>query len=358
MKVLQVCAYAAPYEGNFMKSLYALEDEMKKKGIEVIYAFPYTAAQINWNRKLAENHLVYYLPLEKARIRPATYKMMRQIYKSNPDIIIAHSHFELYDVPTARTAPKSVKVFWHLHDPIGGIESKREKAIHKLQYGFFSQRATLLSVSKKHMEYVIKLGFNKKKAFWVPNGIDLSRILPVPPVGNKEYDFLIFGWDYYRKGIDLCIKAAQKINASFKIAVVCNGNAEKEIVDNFGQIPDFITILKPVTDINQLYRNARCFLHISRSEGLSYALLEAAYAGLPVICSDIEENRFASALPCVRMVKNENVEDISAAMKNFLINNNTCDEECFHRVRRKIEEQYSLKCWVKNMMRCYGFENA
>lgn len=358
MKILQVCAYAAPYEGNFMKSLYALEVELNNKGIKVIYAFPYTAAQIEWNKKLAEDHLVYYLPLEKARIKPSTYSMMRQIYKSNPDIIIAHSHFELYDVPTAQTAPKSVKVFWHLHDSIADIKSKREKAIQKLQYSLFSHKATLLSVSRKHMEYAIKLGFNRKKALWVPNGIDLSRILPVSPSENKEYDFLIFGWDYYIKGIDLCIKAAQKINASFKIAVVCSDNVKKEIVDNFGQIPNFITILKPVTDINQLYGNARCFLHISRSEGLSYALLEAAYAGLPVICSDIEENMFASVFSCVQMVKSGNVESISDAMKKFLTNATSYDEECFHRIRQRIEEQYSMKCWVKNMMRCYGFENT
>ena len=68
-----------------------------------------------------------------------------------------------------------------------------------------------------------------------------------------------------------------------------------------------------------MYEKSKCFLHISRAEGLSYALLEAVYAGLPVICSDISENRFAVQFPTVEMVESENTTDIAEKMK-YIIN--------------------------------------
>ena len=78
MRALQVCAYAAPYEGNFMKSLYALDFELKNHGYDTIYAFPETAAQFEWCQKLARQKTVYFLPLAKARIKPTTYFQLKK----------------------------------------------------------------------------------------------------------------------------------------------------------------------------------------------------------------------------------------------------------------------------------------
>lgn len=99
MKILQICAYAAPYEGNFMKSLYALEERMAKLGYETIYAFPVHAEEHRWCRELAQSHQVYFLPVSKAALNPKVYKTLYHIFKVNPDVTIAHSHFECYDVP-------------------------------------------------------------------------------------------------------------------------------------------------------------------------------------------------------------------------------------------------------------------
>ena len=59
MTVLQVCAFAAPYEGNFIKSLKALGQDLSEKGHKMIYAFPESAKNIGWCKKLAEETDVY-----------------------------------------------------------------------------------------------------------------------------------------------------------------------------------------------------------------------------------------------------------------------------------------------------------
>ncbi len=354
MTILQVCAYAAPYEGNFIKSLKALEKVYNEKGAQTVYAFPESARNISWCKELEKHTDVYYLPLTKARIKINTYLILKNIYSKYEDLKIIHSHFELYDAPVVLTAPKNVKVFWHLHDALEGYTGLKNKLAHKIQYGFCNKNAILLSVSKKHMEYVVKKGFPLQNARYVPNGLDTDRIKQVSSnYQDRKYDFLIFGWEFKRKGVDLCIEAAKKLSGeNLKIAVVGTKNTDNIIKEKYG-CSESIEVIEPVSDVNEIYEKSKCFLHISRAEGFSYALLEAIYAGLPVICSDIRENKFAVQFPTVEMVENENVDDIAKKMKS-VINEKKYSNAMFKESREIIDKEYSISCWVKNMLKQYG----
>lgn len=353
MTIMQVCAYSAPCEGNFIKSLRALEIELGRNGHKTIYVFPEKNREIEWCKEIEKRTEVYYLPLAKARIKLSTYHKLSEIFRKHPDIGIVHSHFELYDVPVAMTAPKIVKVFWHLHDALEIYSSLRHRITHKLQYGFFSKRAVLLSVSEKHMEYVIRCGFEKNRSRYVPNGVDTNAIhLVKSDVDKRKYDFLMFGWEYERKGVDLCIQAVQSLNRPVRVAIVGIDDTRKKIVEQFGKVRG-LEVVGFVTDINTLYEESGCFLHISRAEGLSYALLEAVYAGLPVICSDIRENLVAKDFPTVTMVKNEDAKSVCIAMKKQLENPRILAEKVTE-VRNLIEKEYSISGWVKAILRQYG----
>lgn len=216
-----------------------------------------------------------------------------------------------------------------------------------MQYGFFHGSATLLSVSEKHMAYAQRLGFPPDRCFYVPNGLDMYRVNSIEfRDRNKEFDFLIFGWDYYRKGVDLCIAATQRINLACRVAIVAKSLPTTVL-------PERVTRIDPVSDINELYSRTRCFLHLSRAEGFSYALLEALFAGLPVICSDIPENRFASQCPTAVMVKNENVDEIICAMTRILESTEPkADDVLF--TRNVIRNQYSVQAWVNRIICYYG----
>lgn len=351
MTVLQVCAYAAIYEGNFIKSLKELGKALSEKDINMIYAFPESCREIEWCRKLEKTTSVYYLPLAKARIKPATYKILKEIYAQHNDISVIHSHFELYDVPVSMTAPKGVKVFWHLHDAIQEYAALRYKIEHKLQYGVFYKNAILLSVSEKHKEYAISKGFPRCNTRFVANGLDTNRIKSVDYTTEKEYDYLMFGWEIERKGVDLCVEAVKKLDDELKVGIVGIDKTREELEARYGK-NERVEVIDPVDDINKLYGKSNCFLHISRAEGLSYALLEAIYAGLPVICSDISENAFAQRFPTVVMVKNEYVVDISKAMKAQL-DNPVPNDDAVIVSRKIIEDEYSVSCWVKNIMSYY-----
>ncbi len=351
MAILQVCAFGAPSPGNFIAALTALENCMKERGIETIYAFAETAKGRPWCDALCQRAKVYFLPVAKARILPKTYQVFRKIYRENT-VEIIHTHFELYDIPATVTAPKSAKIFWHLHDPIKQFYIKgplSRKFLTKFQYSVVAKRTDgLLSVSNEHAAFVSSLGFPSEKIQLCPNGINTNNIHKVTP--GKDIRFLMFGWDVYRKGVDLAVSAVQTLSYPPCIWIV-GLDACKSYLSSVNA--PSIRYLSPVSDVNVLYQEVTAFLHISRAEGQSYALLEAIYAGLPVICSDIPENEFARQFRNVTFVSNENVPQIASALQSVAQSQPPCNCDISYN-RAIIDSSYSLQAWCHTIAAHYG----
>ena len=131
--------------------------------------------------------------------------------------------------------------------------------------------------------------------------------------------------------------------------VVGEGECKRYLENN--AVPG-VSYQEPVVNVNELYSKAKAFLHISRAEGLSYALLEAIYAGLPVICSDIPENQFARKFRGIYFVKNEDTVGIANAIDN--VNSQTLySKENADYNRNLIEKQYSLNAWCSKLLKFY-----
>lgn len=359
MNILQVCAYAAPYPGNFMKSLLAVDKKLKEKGHNTYYAFPETAKNCKWCDELSKKTKVFFLPLAKARIKPKTYMELRNIIK-NENIEIIHSHFELYDMPIALTLPKDSKMFWHLHDAIENDYKNHSfirKILFKLHYGILSKRAYLISVSDKHKNFAIKLGFNPENSKTILNATDLTRIRIDKVNSCKKYDFLIFGWDFERKGVDLAIKAGKELNKEgykFNLMVVGSNDTWKN--KKIYEVENEKWFIKKnfVDDVNELYENAKVFLHPSRAEGCSYALQESIYSGLPIISSDIPENLFAQNIPTVKLFKSNDFIDLYTKMKEFLNNKELITTEDIVKSREIIKNNYSIDVWADKIVNEYS----
>ncbi len=354
MTVLQVCAFAAPVGGNFIASLTCLEEELKTKGIDTIYAFADGAEGKPWCEEIQKRTKVYFLPTAKARILPKTYQVMKRIYRENR-ISIVHSHFELYDIPATTMAPENVKVFWHLHDPINpgnGLHS----IIWKLQYGVVSKRARLLAVADYYREKVIKMGFPASQTTLLLNGIDLERIQDCREIQKKTFDFLTFGWDFFRKGDDLILQACKRLaDEGFVFKLLLNGNEKTwPQLDSFlkRDCPVWLVRGEPVVDVNTLFASSKAFIQASRRETFSYAVCEAAYAGLPVICSDIAGLEWAHALPSVFFFENENADQLYRLMRSFLTSE-VCSDNSIADSQSLIRKEHSLTTWVNRVIEHY-----
>lgn len=358
MMVLQVCAYGADYAGNFIASLEALENGLAEKGIKTIYAFIDRAADKEWCQKIEARTKVYYLPEAKARILPETYRIFKQIYREN-EISIVHSHFELYDIPATIMAPKGVRLFWHLHDPVHMASQKTSRRIlTKIQYGAVGRKAHLLAVADEYRKMVISLGFPEQQTTTVVNGLDLSRVTQVSgPRTQIEYDFLTFGWDFLRKGDDLILDACDKLwEEGYRFKLLLNGNnLTWPKLDAYlnGRNPGYLIRGNPVKDVDALLHESCVFIQASRRETFSYAVCEAAYAGLPVISTDIAGLEWAHDLPTVDFVPGENVHALYLAMKQYLDGKSFTLSQ-YDQSRSVIEAKYSTKEWTRKVLTHYG----
>lgn len=357
MTVLQVCAYGAAYGGNFIASLEALEMELAKRNIRTIYAFVGRAGEQDWCKRIEQRTKVYYLPEAKARILPKTYAIFRQIYREN-DISIVHSHFELYDIPVTVMAKTGTKIFWHLHDPIQlSKQSASRRILTRIQYGLVGKKAKLLSVAEAYRKMVVSLGFPEEQTNTVVNGLDLSRVNPVAPERETVYDFLTFGWDFYRKGGDLILDACRLLERDgYSFRLLFNGNVHtwpklQEYMQ--GEHPAWLELGQPVENINELFDVSRVFIQASRRETFSYAVCEAAYGGLPVISTDIAGLEWAHDLPTVDFVDNEDVNSLYLAMKKYL-DGKTFSLELCDASREIIARKYSTDAWTCKILNSYG----
>jgi hypothetical protein len=116
IRVLFAAQYAAPYLGNFMRSLILLEEQIKKRYHgECAYALPKAAAEQSWAAEFETNHKVYYTGEEHQLINSAEAEEIVADFKPS----IVHTHFEGYDVPmynAIQKIDKNIREVWHMHD--------------------------------------------------------------------------------------------------------------------------------------------------------------------------------------------------------------------------------------------------
>ena len=186
---------------------------------------------------------------------------------------------------------------------------------------------------------------------------ELNRVKPVEGVQQKDYDFLTFGWDFHRKGGDLIMDACRLLEADgYSFRLLFNGNVHtwprlEEYME--GQKPQWLVLGDPVENINELFEDSRVFIQASRRETFSYAVCEAAYAGLPVISTDIAGLEWAHDLPTVDFVPGEDARALYVAMKRYL-DGKTFSEEQHDHTRRVIADKYSTQEWTRKILNHYG----
>ena len=339
--ILELMNYVAPYAGNFIPSIVSLADALRGGGTETILVFPSAARERDWIAPLrAQGFPVYFLP---DRI-PDRARLLRQIAKKH-DVTVVHSHFvdHTFYLPLRFCcAGKNVRHIYHAHS--APHSSPRTAGIRRA----LMHADKTICVSDAVRQAFEACGFSN--CVTVPNGVDFSRLsaedASVPDLPHPLV--LMFGYDFSIKGIDTALDALCAFDTEHRytlgICVAGHGNsAEQALRARFGSVPSWIRLLGPRTDVGAYYRAADVFLSASRTEGMPYAVLEAAWCGLPLVLSDIPPHRELH-LPHAHLFPADDRQALFDALGDALSDTDTGDNRAY------VAQHFSLERWTQTVL--------
>ena len=253
---------------------------------------------------------VYYEPVILSRywgFSPALFRRIRTEIK-DADVVLIHAHYQFANwigACLARRYHKPYVIFAH-------SSLRREAINHK---NSILKWLYLRIMEHNNLRKAMFIAFNaleeKDNSFYkefgrvIFNGIDISEFSNMPQKGyfqklypdlQNKFIFLSLGrLDVKHKGLDLLIPAFAKLHQEYPDThLVLAGPDEedgKNAVINMAKqhgVMNSITLPGLISGQVKLaaLQNADAFVLPSRFEGLSIALLEALYMGLPMLITD------------------------------------------------------------------------
>lgn len=323
-----------------MAGICALSAALRQKGTETVFVFPPRAKDRDYVTLLQKDgYAVYFQP----KGLPATVRLFRQILRKH-EVRLVHSHFidsESYVPLRIATFGKKIPHFFHAHSlpkfPATGWKTAlRRRLLHA---------DTMLCVSDAVRNAYTACGFDH--CVTVPNGIDFQRLHEGMRIDNPSPSVLMFGYDFRIKGIDTALNALDFFDPMHRYTLrICVANhrdaAEDFLRNRFGQIPPWVELLEPRSDVGTYYQSSDIFLSASRTEGMPYAVLEAAYCGLPLVLSNIAPHK-ELALPQMELFPAEDQKALFQALhraESLPKGMNT----------RTVCEQYSMDRWTEQVL--------
>lgn len=317
MNILQIIPHYLPAEryGGPLRVAHSLSKEFSNNGHQVIVlttnlAGPNQALDVLTDEPIKlQDITVYYEPTILSQywgFSPRLFWRAMQKMKW-ADVVLVHAHYQFVNWAGAWLARKTQTpyvIFAHGSLHRRGIAHK-SKLRKRLYLRLFENRnlkdALFIAFNAKEEQHNSLYATNGKI---IPSGIDPTEFRNLPPKGQFRHRypqlqgktcFLFLGrLDIKHKGLDLLIPAFSEINRDFEnLHLVLAGPDEdggKDKITQQAQVHglrdlSFTGMLSGQEKLAAL-QDADVFVLPSRFEGLSIALLEALYMGLPVLVTD------------------------------------------------------------------------
>lgn len=368
--VVHLAQYAAPYLGNFVKSLMCLEERLAKNGGGMVYVFPPQARDCVWFEGFASEHEVSLIQPGKAGV--AAIEAVIKKYKGN---VLMHTHFEGYDEAVCKAVRHSgydIPVVWHLHDHLS-YQPNILKAMYQ-RWCFFRHyclptlrsRVYTIAVSQEVDAFVRRFGGRFKGSIVLPNGIDISRIYKTKDWTFEDDGirrFVCLGGRNVQKRMDIALEAFKMLYDSGRLKPgeamlrVVIGTDSRDVFSRvFGPdaaLPQWLEPIEQDEDIVRVFDGTDCFISAAQHETFSYAVCEATLYGLAVIQSDIPGTMWNAGNPSVMLFKSIDVSDLADKIEDFIsIDRHKLAEDTAITAARN-RTKYTLDAWCDSVVQMY-----
>lgn len=360
--VLQFLCFRSPYGGSFFKSLLRLEQTLKNDAVDMVYLFHENVADIPWVQALIdEGKKIYFL---SGNFYQDIFTIKKIVAKHH--IKYAHAHF----AGTRQFSMfKMVKMLYkqdliiirHLrnHDkPLGFVGESIRKALNHIDLYIGCSESVAA-------EYRKNFKLNNGKVTYVTNAIDFNRLNKYEKLSRSDFYispnatvFLMFGFDYYRKGVDLALEATNDlVKQGRDVCLLLSLSVNRDIIESkiknrFGEIPEWLRVLKPREDIASYYNLSDYFISAAREEGFCNALVEAAYCERPIISSNIPGPRSLN-IPHTFQFESEDIEGLQNAMLSLISLSLDKKEQIILDQKAYVKKAFDLDVWAHQIKSIY-----
>lgn len=272
------------------------------------------------------------------------------------DIDLIHCHYlrENYIAMLAKSYNKKVKVVYTNHFILAN------DAITRLSNKLLDARQDqMIAVCNKGREQLMANGWSGEHIQVIFNAVDpaawagdRSESTMRAELGIPEDRFVMlcssrFADDKGHKYlIDSVKRLTELTDRPFTLVLSGDGPLLEETkahVKELGLTEDQVKFLGFRKDIKNLYKGADLYVNSSRHEALSYAIIEAMAAGLPVIATDMGGNSdiVNDAAGCGLLVKYDDPDSMAQAMKVMLEEPHFL-AQCRQGAERTIQEKFEI----------------
>lgn len=196
----------------------------------------------------------------------------------------------------------------------------------------------------------------------IPNGVNTDKFKPDKKKRNKlrkmlgitqkDVVLLFVGRNLRRKGLGYVIRALHMIKNNKVKLVVCGGDdiEHRNLVSKLNE-EKRVMFIGDVKNVDEYYAMADIFVFPTFYEGFSFATLQAASSGLPVIATiangteDLIENGKNGYL-----LKTRNPEEIAKKI-NLLVKNTNLRNKMSRKAREMVIKKFSWKIVAKQILK-------
>ena len=282
MKVGMVCPYDWSYPGGVRSHIEGLSAALERKGVEVQILAPASRKEPGIFAAGRTIGIPYNGSVARLCLSPqANRRVRKRLAQQDIDLLHIHEPFSP-SVSMLALHHAGVPVVATFH---ASQVRSRAYATAKPFLDLLMEKITArIAVSRASLALVSHYFPGEYRN--IPNGIQRARFADAEPargVADGKPFVLFVGRPEPRKGLNVAVKAVEKVRESYPVELVAVGPRPNDV-------PSWVTALGPVANeaLPGIYRAASVFCAPSISgESFGIVLVEAAAAGVPVVCSDL-----------------------------------------------------------------------
>lgn len=222
------------------------------------------------------------------------FRVRSELKRLAPDIVHTRLSSAGYWGRIAALTLPPPPILVHAH----GGETFRDSSFKRtiLEKILKSSTAAHVCVSDSVRTHLHQYGFSNNSLQVIPNGIEDKNIQQRQPSTSHKTNCVCLGRLEHIKGQDILLDAMYQLKDTHKsvsLNIVGTGSEKKSLQNKVQQLglQDRVSFLGAIDSFSSQLHLYDAVILPSRSEGLSLTLLEAMASAVPVIATDVGENR-------------------------------------------------------------------